>query len=147
MWYDARSSIIGLIALLTPSGTPLGDPIELGAAAAVLCAGSSGSNRGSRSISLQSSKSWMGHAEPASGIVGLLHAAASLQLASDLPVMHLGRMSDHAMSAMTGGGGADGILRAPRQAAPRPRPRLDERATLGEVAGVSAFAFQVRGYT
>ena len=139
------------------SGTPLGDPIELGAAAAVLCSGNAGSKQHTRprSMSLQSSKSWMGHAEPASGVVGLLYAATSLRLAVDLPVMHLGRMSGHALGAMgatessraggDGGGGVSEAIRAPKQPAARPRPRHDRPTAQGEVAGISAFAFQVRG--
>ena len=93
----------------------------------------------------------MGHAEPASGIVGLLHAAASLRLAVDLPVMHLGRMSGHALGAMGatesragGGGGVSEAVRAPRQTAARPRSRHGKSTTLWEVTGISAFAFQVK---
>lgn len=45
------------------TGTPLGDPIEVGAAAAVLVA-----TREPRTpLVLSSSKSWFGHAEPAAG--------------------------------------------------------------------------------
>ena len=102
----------------------------------------------------------MGHAEPASGIAGVFHAAAALRMTVDLPIMHLGRMNDHAIgvlgllgkadgtvSSEAGGncGGGSVAVRAPRQTVPRPHFRYDEATALGEVAGVSAFAFQVRG--
>ena len=48
------------------TGTPLGDPIEVGAAAAVLVEGPPGSSR-QGPLMLASSKSWCGHAEPAAG--------------------------------------------------------------------------------
>ena len=56
------------------TGTPLGDPIELGAAQAVLM-------QGVRQGPLQigAAKSWLGHTEAASGIMGLLQAALSMQ--------------------------------------------------------------------
>lgn len=56
------------------TGTPLGDPIELGAAAAVLVDGAS------RALPLANStaKSWIGHMEAAAGIMGLTHAAMGL---------------------------------------------------------------------
>jgi acyl transferase domain-containing protein len=60
------------------TGTPLGDPVEIGAAAAVLLAGdalegSIGKVHGrvrKTPLALMSSKSWMGHAEPAAGEEG-----------------------------------------------------------------------------
>ena len=56
------------------TGTPLGDPIELGAAAAVLVDGAQ------RALPLANStaKSWIGHTEAAAGIMGLTHAAMGL---------------------------------------------------------------------
>ena len=47
------------------TGTPLGDPIEMGAAAAVLLTGARLS--ASNPLALASSKSIVGHAEPAAG--------------------------------------------------------------------------------
>ena len=50
------------------TGTPLGDPIEVGAALAVL--------RGSEhAVALTAAKSLVGHAEPAAGAVSLLQVA------------------------------------------------------------------------
>ena len=55
------------------TGTPLGDPIEVGAAAAVLTTGKVSSRgatvREALPFTLQSSKSSSGHAEPASGVI------------------------------------------------------------------------------
>ena len=58
------------------TGTPLGDPIEVGAVAAVLGGtagdamrgdGGSGVKASAAPLTLLSSKSWFGHAEPAAG--------------------------------------------------------------------------------
>ena len=48
------------------TGTPLGDPIECGAALAVL-----DREEDDRALCLAASKSYAGHAEPAAGAVGL----------------------------------------------------------------------------
>ena len=50
------------------TGTPLGDPIEVGAAAAAL-------GTDSRTLHLSAAKSPIGHAEPAAGMVGIVHAS------------------------------------------------------------------------
>ncbi len=52
------------------TGTPLGDPIEVGAALAVL----SGSET---PVQLTAAKSRVGHAEPAAGAIGMLQVRAS----------------------------------------------------------------------
>lgn len=57
------------------TGTPLGDPIELGAAQAVLM----GNTRREQPITIAAAKSWIGHTEAASGVLGLLQAALGLQ--------------------------------------------------------------------
>ncbi len=53
------------------TGTPLGDPIEVGAAVAVLMVGETGATGvggpGAQPLVFASSKSWFGHAEPAAG--------------------------------------------------------------------------------
>jgi acyl transferase domain-containing protein len=60
----------------------LGDPIEAGAAAAVLF-------ESSRPVALMASKTWSGHAEPAAGMVALAHAQAALRGSQLLPLLHL----------------------------------------------------------
>lgn len=52
----------------------MGDPIEVGAAAAVLV--DDGRRQGS--VAASTAKSWIGHTEAAAGITGLAHAAAAL---------------------------------------------------------------------
>ena len=63
------------------TGTPLGDPIEAGAAAAVLF-------DSRRPLALMASKTWSGHAEPAAGMVALAHAQAALSGSQLLPLLH-----------------------------------------------------------
>ena len=64
------------------TGTPLGDPIEVGAALAVL--------RGSRaSVRLSAAKSRVGHAEPAAGAIGMLQVRfANICIASTAVTEH-----------------------------------------------------------
>ena len=123
-------------------------------------------------LSLMASKSWAGHAEPAAGIVGVLHAAVSLRLSVDLPILHLAQFSNHVAGVAaaasvsqhpfpSGGrvGMERGLLKASRQSAPRPNRAMHLRdgceelremgeatAARAEVAGISAFAFQVRPF-
>lgn len=68
------------------TGTPLGDPIEVGAIAASLM---HQVDRGRTALALMAAKSWVGHAEPAAGMVGLAHAAAAFQQTTVLPILHL----------------------------------------------------------
>lgn len=174
-----QSGFGGILISCNPSyvrltGTPLGDPIELGAAAAVFlnAAPSPGSRAYPSPLSLMASKSWAGHAEPAAGIVGAVHAAVALRLSIDLPIMHLAQFSVHVAgvnAAAAGSGqqlsgdgmGSGSVVRASRQAAPRasvhppggrrwPQQLNRHGTVMGEaaaaradVAGVSAFAFQV----
>lgn len=74
-----------LIQLAMCAGTSLGDPIEVGAAGAVLV---DSRQAGMAPLVLMAAKSWTGHAEPGAGIVGLAHAQASLTQAAALPILH-----------------------------------------------------------
>ena len=57
------------------TGTPLGDPIEVGAALEALLAPPEGPHGSSPlPLHLLGSKSTVGHAEPAAGITGLVYA-------------------------------------------------------------------------
>lgn len=69
------------------TGTPLGDPIEVGALAAVLAAGRGSAGR--TPVVLAAGKTSMGHTEPAAGLVGAAHATRALSAASIQPVLHL----------------------------------------------------------
>ncbi len=64
------------------TGTALGDPVEAGAAAAVL-------SDPARPLALMASKTWSGHAEPAAGMVAMAHAQAALSGRQLLPLLHL----------------------------------------------------------
>jgi NADPH:quinone reductase-like Zn-dependent oxidoreductase len=76
------------VVQLHGTGTPLGDPIEVGALAAVLAAG-----RG-RQVVLAAGKTSMGHTEPAAGLVGLAHASQALAAALVQPILHLHKVSN-----------------------------------------------------
>jgi 3-oxoacyl-(acyl-carrier-protein) synthase len=58
------------------TGTALGDPIEIGAAHPILCAPPSSPSP--PPLKLAASKAIVGHSEPASGGVGVLHALAEM---------------------------------------------------------------------
>jgi len=116
------------------TGTGLGDPIEVGAAAATFMDGRN-SNLKSNSLILMAAKSWTGHAEAGAGIVGLIHAQASLGQAAALPLLHLGALNPYVIGAM--GNKQESMWSAPRQAGP-----VVNNGAAGAVTGVSAFAFQ-----
>lgn len=118
-----------------PAGTPLGDPIEVGAAAAVLLQPASS---GGRPLLMSSSKAQLGHAEPAAGIVGLLRLRAQIAHAAVAPMLHLRHVNPYLGSVLRAGGGGGS---APVQLA---RAALPWAAVEGRAAGVSSFAFMVR---
>ena len=123
-------------------GTPLGDPIEVGAAAAVFL--NSKSDLPNSRLMLLAAKSWVGHSEPAAGIAGLAHAQLALQHQMQLPILHLRGVNPHVASALE-----QGLTRGRFQ---MPRQQAGMLGMLGTDAehsgsmlrcGVSAFAFQV----
>ena len=111
------------------TGTPLGDPIEMGAAAAAL-------NRGQRvnPLVLMASKSWTGHSEAGAGMVGLVHAQASLAQVVALPLLHLSTLNPYVLGSM----GTEKVWMVPRQSGPIPLNATFDRAATGS----TAFAFQ-----
>ena len=82
------------------TGTPLGDPIEVGAIAAAL-AGPKGQS-GMLPLSLMSNKACFGHTEGAAGLSGLLLAAGALQMRAAAPIMHLRQVNLHVAAALQG---------------------------------------------
>lgn len=66
------------------TGTSLGDPIEVGALAAVMVAAPR-----KQPLALMAGKSLIGHSEPAAGVMGLAHAHLAVALSASLPIMHL----------------------------------------------------------
>lgn len=123
-------------------GTPLGDPIELGAAAAAF-GGGRGTSVGSFTVSPLTflvSKSWLGHAEPAAGAVSVVHSASALHHHAELEVLHLRSPNPYVSGALQASGHAAGAFRAPRQLGPCASIHTSEAAA--GACGVSAFAFQ-----
>ena len=121
------------------TGTSLGDPIEVSAAVAAYTTKRSNSSIvSSRPFALFTSKASLGHAEPAAGVVGLLHAANAVCHSALPPVLHLRTLNPFVLGALEGRGSAvTGMYQLPRQLAPAIRS-----AEGGSVGGVSSFAFQ-----
>ena len=119
------------------AGTPLGDPIEIGALAAVLSAAQSTPQPSN--LTLAASKSWIGHSEPAAGAVGMAHLCLALTQQAALPVMHLKELNPHVHPMLHPSKAGHRGAYIPRQAG-----GLIGRALGAEPfhAGVSAFAFQ-----
>ena len=143
------------------TGTPLGDPIEVGAAAAALLDPNSDEPSSVSSLrapsqrlaqlplSFMSSKSWTGHAEPASGIVGLLQSCLAACHQGGLPLINLRTLNPHVVGALSESAAGLGARRAwamPKQAHGRPSTAAGLPCNEGGsfTAGVSAFAYQVR---
>ena len=83
-WSAAAVSMVQLHG----TGTPLGDPIEVGALAAVLTAARVGSAP-VQPVVLAAGKTSMGHTEPAAGLVGAAHASQALAGWLVQPILHL----------------------------------------------------------
>lgn len=123
------------------TGTSLGDPIEIGAVAAVFGQRAASSVSPAASpLALITSKSSLGHAEPAAGIVGMLHSLNAVQQGALPPLTHLRLLNPFVASAL-GASRGDGQFFLPRQLAPRGAVSAGQGQ--GLVAGVSSFAFQV----
>ena len=121
----------------------MGDPIELGAAAAVFLDPKAPSlTLNSTNISLMAAKSWMGHSEPAAGLMGLTQAHLALHHHMQLPILHLGHMNPHVTSALQSSTAA-GQFQMPRQQACMLAASSTHSSSRGGLrCGVSAFAFQ-----
>ena len=122
-----------------PAGTALGDPIEVGAALAVY-----GDAHRLQPLTLAASKSWVGHAEPAAGLAGLLfgHTASTHGLA--LPLMHLRTVNPYVASTLEQQQQAAGRAAVAPALLPKQAGGLPAAASVrqGAAWGVSAFAFQ-----
>ena len=76
------------------TGTPLGDPIELGALYAVQLR----SRERLPPPAISSIKSFVGHAEACAGLSGLLNAALGLSCQVRVPLLHLRAMNPHVIA-------------------------------------------------
>ena len=110
------------------TGTPLGDPIEIGAALPAMRGAADGER-----IGLSASKSRHGHGEPAAGAVGLTRMALALEHGRSSQILHLTQLNPLVANLLQG----QTSVRIPRQAAPDTWGRAEQR-----LGGVSAFAFQ-----
>lgn len=118
------------------TGTPLGDPIEMGALGQV--GGSRGNSYGNgdrasaQPVVLGSVKSCYGHTEGAAGLTGLLMAAMATSQQCSAPVLHLRSINPYVEAAL-----ADWCKSGPWAAAvPRQQQAAQQAAQL---AGTSSF--------
>ena len=95
-----QASNVGTISV-HGTGTPLGDPIEVGALGQGLRfqRDSGAEHTRGHPLELVSNKSCFGHTEGAAGLTGLLLAVGCLQDASRPPIMHLGNPNPHVGAA------------------------------------------------
>ena len=112
---------LGLVSV-HGTGTPLGDPIEVGALAQALAstAHRGGSHSGHSSITLLSNKAAFGHTEGTAGIAGLLLAAAALDSRAAAQVLHLRALNPYVEASLSDWGRSQGGIgaRMLRQLAP-----------------------------
>jgi len=97
-------------------------------------------------LSLSSSKSSYGHAEPGAGMVGIAHALLAQQQQFQLPLMHLRTLNPMVVSMLetsSASASAQSLLHMPRQAGPGARASVLDGSLVLPRTGVSAFAFQV----
>ena len=123
------------------TGTPLGDPIEVGALGQALRGSSSSSSSSSYQqessapppVVLGSVKSCYGHTEGAAGLTGLLMAAQAASQRCAAPVMHLRSINPYVEAALGDWHKGSGHLAG---AIPRQQAAAPQAATL---AGTSSF--------
>lgn len=116
------------------TGTPLGDPIEIGAAFVVLekTPRIEKDGKGNRlPVNFIASKSWVGHGEPAAGLAGILFAKAAMVGHQTLQLPHLRNLNPFVADAVKGHAFK---VHFPRQAG--------ELLIQQGCVGTSAFAFQ-----
>ena len=124
------------------TGTALGDPIEVGAASAVLAAqpiakGAAGKS-GRLLVAISAGKSSIGHCEPAAGVSGLVQAIHGLCVGAAQPILHLTRINPHLEGSLQGAVAAGMPFLLPRSAAGRGYSSAQGPGS----CGVSSFAFQ-----
>lgn len=81
------------------TGTPLGDPIEVGAAG-TLFVESSVSARAQKPFVLMASKSWVGHSEPAAGMAGFVHASTRISYGTVPGISHLQALNPYVITSI-----------------------------------------------
>ncbi|CAL5223543.1 g6075 [Coccomyxa viridis] len=118
------------------TGTPLGDPIEIGAAAAVfgkLAWSAPGEDeKPSHALCLGAVKSTLGHTEPAAGATAICRTLFRHVQAATADILHLTKVNPYVASTLGGTFSAH----LPRQMSGSPQLRGDA------YTGISGFAFQ-----
>ena len=115
------------------TGTSLGDPIELGALQKVF-----ERSRSSIPLTLSSSKSWIGHAEPAAGVNGLLNVVTVAAKHASRPIMHLTSVNPYIANMVSSVGTKADLMPAFHM----PREYSEVYHADKIAIGVSSFAFQ-----
>jgi acyl transferase domain-containing protein len=129
------------------TGTGLGDPIEVSAAAAVFRRAPAGEDGGAPLV-LEAVKSTVGHAETAAGVSALMQPLEGLVRMCTAAIMHLVALNPYIQgvihSAHTIAGGAGAGIRMPRQVAAQVSdgPSGGGGGGGGSAGGTSGFAFQ-----
>eukprot|EP00887_Chlorella_sp_A99_P003342 scaffold26.g3342.t1 len=119
------------------TGTPLGDPIEVGAALAALHARNA-STAAACPLEMQAAKSRLLHTEPAAGAVGLAALVQRLGPGAGHVTLHLRTVNPHVAGVVEGRQLGDRSLRMHRQQAPEPFCAVGSQV----VGSVSSFAYQ-----
>ena len=88
------------------TGTPLGDPIEVGAASAVLL---SDASKRKFPVHMSGVKSNMGHSEAAAGMAGMVQLAGNMMHKSTSAISHLRHLNHHILSMLSDGKGNQGV--------------------------------------
>ncbi|MED6307732.1 MAG: beta-ketoacyl synthase N-terminal-like domain-containing protein, partial [Planctomycetota bacterium] len=127
-------SVVGTLQM-HGTGTPLGDPIETGAARAVLREGGSAASNSCVPLAFGAAKAVHGHTELVAGLVGVVRAVECAAGAQVDRLLHLRNINEHVASALSGSEGPSGIA-LPRETGCAPAAHADS------VCCVSAFAFQ-----
>jgi acyl transferase domain-containing protein len=114
------------------TGTPLGDPIEVGALNAVLM----DTRMDGHPLHLAAGKSSMGHTEPGAGAAGLITSVNALVNALGSPILHLSSVNPHLHQII-----------GPQEKSKYNLPRgsfglAHSGGDVNLVSGVSSFAFQ-----
>jgi acyl transferase domain-containing protein len=115
-----------------------GDPIEMGALAAVLLTSKAQQQHRNIPPTIASDKTGIAHTEPAAGLSGLVHAAAAAAARAALPVLHLRSLNPYLIGTLEAPG-ISGTVSVPRQ----PRGAVAGQHAAGSISGISSFAFQV----
>ena len=126
------------------TGTPLGDPIELGAISSMLASLEVGDSSSSV-VLLQAGKSIFGHCEASAGAVGLVCGLGLLSSQECSPILHLSRPNPHVQPSLQSVVAATSQHQGQHRNCPFPSRETSgssEMASPAVMAGTSSFAYQ-----